>query len=217
VYGDLGLYRTEERATRWELVDFPAGIDENIPLDPHSPYGCSKATGEAYALDYARVYGLKTVSLRQSCIYGPRQFGIEDQGWVAWFALAAALGRQITIFGDGKQVRDLLYVDDLVELYLEAAERAVDCAGRAYNVGGGAGNTLSLVELIEILEERYGALEPRFAPLRAGDQRVFVADSGRAAADLGWRPTTPVASGLDQLLEWVGEHAEPARALLTAG
>lgn len=215
VYGALADHRIEEQESRYVDLDYPSGIPESHPLDPHSPYGCSKAAADLYVLDYERVFGVRAVTFRQSCIYGPRQFGIEDQGWVAWFAFAALLGLPLTIFGTGKQVRDLLHVDDLVELYLRAVERADDCAGRAYNVGGGRERTISLLELLERLESRLGRpLEPRFGEPRPGDQRVFVCDVSRAQAELGWAPTIPLDEGLEQLFEWAERHAEAAAGLL---
>jgi len=210
VYGHLPDHRIEERETRYVNADFPDGIPETLPLDPHSPYGCSKAAAEVYTLDYARIYGLRATSLRQSCIYGPRQFGVEDQGWVAWFALATRLRRPLTVFGTGKQVRDLLHVDDLVELYLRIAERPDAAAGRAFNVGGGPGSTLSLLELLE----RLGDPDVAYAPERPGDQKVFVADVSRAHEALDWAPRTPLEQGLDELLAWVDEQAETAAAVL---
>jgi CDP-paratose 2-epimerase len=215
VYGQLEHHRIEEQPTRYSDLDAPEGVSERQPLDPHSPYGCSKAAADVYTLDYARIYGLKTLSLRQSCIYGPRQFGIEDQGWVAWFAIATRLGMPLTLYGNGKQVRDLLHVDDLVELYLAAAERAADCAGRAYNIGGGPANSLSLLELLERLGAWRGEpVRPALAEPRPGDQLVFVADSSRAAADFGWRPTVGIEAGLSDLLGWIEEHAAEVGEIL---
>ena len=215
VYGGLAHHRIEEEATRYVDATSPNGVDESEPLDPHSPYGCSKCAADTYTLDYARIYGLHAVSLRQSCIYGPRQFGIEDQGWVAWFAMAARLGRPLTIFGNGKQVRDLLHVDDLIDLYLRVAERPEICAGRAYNVGGGPANALSLVELLERLGSRRGsALDVRHAHARSGDQRVFIADATRIRHDLDWEARISVEQGVEDLLTFVDAHAERAEALL---
>jgi CDP-paratose 2-epimerase len=210
VYGQLAGHRLEELETRYAFLDHPDGIDETQPLDPHSPYGCSKAAADLYALDYARIYGLRAVSLRQSCIYGPRQFGIEDQGWVAWFAIAARLGLPLTVYGNGKQVRDLLYVDDLVELYLRVVERAGAVAGRAYNVGGGPANTLSLLELLA----RLGVAEPEYGEVRPGDQLVFVADVARAREDFGWSPQTGLDAGLDSLLAWIEQNVDVATSIL---
>jgi CDP-paratose 2-epimerase len=210
VYGALEDHRFAEAETRWVDADFPDGIGERQPLDPHSPYGCSKAAADVYALDYARIYGLRTVSLRQSCIYGPRQFGVEDQGWVAWFAIAAKLGLPLTIYGNGKQVRDLLHVDDLVELYVRVVERADAVAGRAYNVGGGPANSLSLLELLA----RLGVEEVEYADARPGDQLVFVADTTRAGDELGWAPTTSLDAGLDAFLGWIDGIVDVAAGIL---
>jgi CDP-paratose 2-epimerase len=215
VYGQLEHHAIEELPTRYVDATAPEGVSESAPLDPHSPYGCSKAAADVYALDYARIYGLRAVSLRQSCIYGPRQFGVEDQGWVAWFAMARRLGRPVTIYGTGKQVRDLLHIDDLVRLYLRVAERPDACAGRAYNIGGGPANTLSLLELLERLEQwRPADAPPASAPARAGDQLVFVADGARARADLGWEPSVSLDDGIPSLLEFVDANAERAAGVL---
>jgi CDP-paratose 2-epimerase len=214
VYGDLRAHALRERTTRYELVDFPEGISEALPVDPASPYGCSKTVGDLYTLDYARTYGLRAFTFRQSCIYGPGQFGVEDQGWVAWLALAAALGEPITIYGDGKQVRDLLHVTDLIELYLLACERGDAYAGRAYNVGGGSRNTLSLLEFISHLQERFGPLNHEFAPARPADQAVFVADTSRARAELGWSSGVDISTGLESLLAWVVANTDVARRLI---
>jgi|SRR5581483_11995327 len=209
VYGALEGHRVAERATRYVDADFPAGVPETHPVDPVSPYGCSKAAADLYTLDYARIYGVRAVTLRQSCIYGPRQFGIEDQGWVAWFAIASRLGLPLTLYGNGKQVRDLLHVDDLVELYLAVATWPDAAAGRAYNVGGGPANAVSLLELLD----RLGADTPTHAPARPGDQLVFVADTTRAREELGWSPTTSLDDGLDDLLRFVAENAASALAV----
>lgn len=215
VYGGLEDHRIEEAAERYVHADLPDGISEAQPLDPSSPYGCSKAAGDVYALDYAKTYGLRALSLRQSCIYGPRQFGIEDQGWVAWFAIAALLDRKLTVYGTGKQVRDLLHVDDLVELYVRAVDRADELSGRAYNIGGGPANTLSLLELLRLLEQRHGREIPfTNAPARTADQKIFVCDISRARAELGWEPQIGVGEGIEQLLDWVGGHADAAARLL---
>jgi CDP-paratose 2-epimerase len=214
VYGQLEHHAIEELPTRYVDASAPEGVSEAAPLDPHSPYGCSKAVADVYTLDYARIYGLRAVSLRQSCIYGPRQFGVEDQGWVAWFAMARRLSRPVTIYGTGKQVRDLLHIDDLVRLYLRVAERPDSCAGRSYNVGGGPQNTLSLLELVERLDHWLPAEAPAFAAARTGDQLVFVADTSRAQTDLGWRPEVAIDEGLPGLLEFVDANAERAAGVL---
>src|SRR5262249_5811128 len=146
-----------ERPTRYEFQDFPNGISEAQPLDFHSPYGCSKGAADQYVRDYARIYDLPTVVFRMSCIYGPRQFGNEDQGWLAHFIIAAVTGRPITIYGDGKQVRDVLFVEDLVRAFELAAERIETTAGQVYNIGGGSGNALAVwSDFAPILEELMG-------------------------------------------------------------
>jgi len=205
VYGGMEGVGVEEEAGRYRYSERPFGVDEGQPLDFHSPYGCSKGCGDQYVRDFHRIYGLRTVVLRQSCIFGPRQFGVEDQGWVAWFAIAAVTGRPITVFGDGKQVRDLLHVDDLCRCYDLAVERVDRVAGRVYNVGGGPANTLSVWhELGPMLEGLVGRPLPvRWGPWRPGDQRVFVSDIRRAAAELGWRPQVGVAEGVRRLVSWV--------------
>jgi CDP-paratose 2-epimerase len=209
VYGHLDHVGVVERDGRYGYRDLPHGVAETEPLDFHSPYGCSKGAGDQYVRDYARIYGLKTVSFRQSCIFGTRQFGIEDQGWVAWFCLAATRGQRFTIFGDGKQIRDTLWVDDLLDAYLAAVDRIDDVAGEVFNVGGGPANTLSLLELVAILERHFGRpLDPGFADWRPGDQPVFVADIRKAAGRLGWAPKVGTRDGVDRLLAWIGANRE---------
>ena len=207
VYGNLEHVRVVERNGRYAYEDMPDGVDESEPLDFHSPYGCSKGCGDQYVRDYARIYGMKTVAFRQSCIYGTRQFGIEDQGWIAWFCVAVTTGQPFSIFGDGKQIRDVLWVEDLVDLYERAVERADAVSGEVFNVGGGPTNTMSLRELVVKLEKRFGrALNPPFADWRPGDQRVFVADVRKAERLLGWRPKVSVDDGVDRLIDWVKEN-----------
>jgi CDP-paratose 2-epimerase len=182
------------------------GIGETRSLDFHSPYGCSKGAADQYVLDYARSYGLPAVVFRMSCIYGPHQFGNEDQGWVAHFLIRARAGAPLTIFGDGCQVRDVLYVDDLVEAFLLARRNIAQLAGRPFNIGGGTQSTLSLLELIALLNERY-ELQARtqFAPWRGGDQRYYVTDTSRFSAATGWRPRTSPREGVDRLNDWLRE------------
>ena len=202
---------------RWDLVDHPDGVSEEESLSFESPYGCSKGAADQYVVDYFRSFGLPTVSFRQSCIYGTRQFGEEDQGWVAWFALAAVFGLPITIYGDGLQVRDLLWVDDLIDAYLAALERRDAVAGKAYNVGGGPGFRLSLNELIASLSERLGRPIPvTQAPSRVGDQRVFYCDIRRARRDLGWQPRVSPSSGVGRLLDWIGSNREEISTFLAS-
>ncbi len=207
VYGHLDHVRVVERDGRYAYEDHPFGVNESEPLDFHSPYGCSKGAGDQYVRDYARIYGMKTVSFRQSCIFGTRQFGIEDQGWVAWFCLAATRGQPFTIFGDGKQIRDTLWIDDLVDAYETALERIDAVKGEVFNMGGGPSNTLSLRELVATLERHFGRpINPAFADWRPGDQPVFVADIRKAARMLDWAPKVSTAQGVARLLAWIDEN-----------
>jgi CDP-paratose 2-epimerase len=212
VYGSLHHRPVREHDThyRFEHDEIHAnGISESEQLDFHSPYGCSKGIADQYVIDYSRVYGLKTVVFRQSCIYGPYQFGVEDQGWVAWFGIAAMFGKQITVYGNGKQVRDILYINDLVRLYDLALTNIDKVSGHAYNVGGGPTNTLSLIKLLEMLEKRLGFKIPTLrADIRVGDQPVFVADIRKVKSHLGWSPEHGVDFGFDQMMNWIEEHQE---------
>ena len=215
VYGGLEHRAIREAAQRYEYADNPEGVTEKEPVDFHSPYGCSKGAAEQYVRDYARIYALKTVAFRQSCIYGTRQYGMEDQGWVAWFTIAAMLNRPITVYGDGKQVRDLLWVEDLIDLYEHAIDRISVSAGQIYNAGGGASKTLSLLELLAMLESALG--HPiRYAKKdwRSGDQRVFYANSGKARRDLGWQPKTSLEEGISSLIDWIRSHRTAIEVLL---
>ena len=204
VYGALEGVRSRRTGRRYALVGTPHGIGERFPLDFHSPYGCSKGAADQYVRDYARIYDLPTVVFRKSCIYGPRQFGVEDQGWVAWFTIAAVTGRPITIYGDGRQVRDILYIDDLVRAYRAAARRIDDVAGEVFNIGGGPRNTLSLLELLDILGRFLGRAVPvRYEDWRPGDQTVFVSDIRKAHRRLGWSPGITPARGVARLYRWI--------------
>jgi CDP-paratose 2-epimerase len=217
VYGGMPDVICEKDATRYRFRDFPHGIAEDRPLDFHSPYGCSKGAADQYVHDYGRIYGIPTVVFRQSCIYGQRQFGVEDQGWVAWFTIAALLERPITIYGDGLQIRDLLHVDDLVAAYKSAAADPARIGGDIFNMGGGPSRTLSLVELLAFLEKRLERKIPvTYAEPRAGDQPVFVADIRKAERVLGWAPTIDPLPGIDRMLDWISRNrADVARVVET--
>ncbi len=205
VYGGMEEVELFEEPTRWRYKDLVNGCPETQPLDFHSPYGCSKGTGDQYARDYARIYGIPTVVFRQSCIYGPRQFGIEDQGWVAWFMIAAVMGRDITIYGDGKQVRDILHVDDLMNAYDLAVDKIDVARGQVYNLGGGPANVMSIwAEFGPRLEKLLGeSIEIARGDWRPGDQKVFYADISKAKRELGWEPKINVEEGVTMLFEWV--------------
>ena len=204
VYGEMTDLAVANDGARYRFAEMPGGIPESRQLDFHSPYGCSKGCADQYVIDYSRIYGLRTVCMRQSCIYGPRQFGVEDQGWVAHFTIAAAKGKPITVYGDGMQVRDILHVKDLVELFHLAYEKIDDVKGMAFNVGGGPGNQMSLLELIEFLSRRSGKnIDPVFDQWRPGDQKVYVSDITKAGKVLGWEPGIDKAAGVEMLWEWV--------------
>lgn len=213
VYGDLEQYAYEETDTRYVCIDKLKGFDEATPLEFHSPYGCSKGAADQYMLDFARIFGLKTVVFRHSSMYGGRQFATADQGWVGWFCQKAAEAKAgnkdpFTISGTGKQVRDVLHADDMVRLYFAAAEKATTVRGHAFNIGGGMKNSLSLLELFSLLESLQGvALKYEKLPPRESDQRVFVADIDKAQRLLGWEPLVSTREGISRMLEWVNEGA----------
>ena len=198
-----------ESGGRYAYQNLDAGTPETYPLDFHSPYGCSKGAADQYVLDYSRIYGIRSSVFRQSCIYGPRQFGVEDQGWVAWFTIASMLGKPITIYGDGKQVRDILHVDDLVLAYEKAFNTLEVVNGQAFNIGGGPGNVLSLLDLIALIELELGKAIPlKFDDWRPGDQKVFVCDIGKASCSLEWAPQVGATEGVRRLCAWVGDNRE---------
>ncbi len=208
VYGSLEELRYIEIATRYELPDYPFGFDESLLLDGSSPYGCSKLTADQYLRDYHRIYGLRTIVFRHSSMYGGRQFATYDQGWIGWFCLKAlemadAEAPEFTISGNGKQVRDVLHAEDLVQVYLQAADQAERIAGQIYNIGGGIENSLSLLELFALLENLTGN-KMRFRQIewRAGDQKVFIADYRKAKREFGWQPKVNKKDGLRRMLEW---------------
>ncbi|MCL4506128.1 MAG: GDP-mannose 4,6-dehydratase [Chloroflexi bacterium] len=210
VYGGMEDVVVVQEPTRYRYRDLPNGVSEQQPLDFHSPYGCSKGAGDQYVRDYARIYGLRTVVFRQSCIYGERQFGVEDQGWVAHFVIAAAMNRPINIYGDGKQVRDLLYVQDLVNAYAAAWDHLDVASGQVFNVGGGTSNTLAIwSEFGALLGQLAGHPIPaKYADWRPGDQPVFVSDNSKARRVLGWEPQVTVRDGIQRLWNWVVANRE---------
>jgi CDP-paratose 2-epimerase len=210
VYGALSSIPIVEEERRYRYADLEKGVSEQIPLDFYSPYGCSKGAADQYVRDYYRIYGLRTVVFRNSCIYGPHQFGIEDQGWLAWLMIAAVLGRPITIYGNGKQVRDVLFIDDLVEAMIQAVEKAEVTQGEVYNVGGGMKNSLSVWrEFGPLLSDLLGrTIEVSFGDWRPGDQKVYVSDISKAQHDFDWEPRVGVREGVERLLGWVRENSE---------
>jgi CDP-paratose 2-epimerase len=223
VYGGLDDVAVHSAGRRCEPFDAHLrenGVDEHRPLDFVSPYGCSKGAADQYVIDWCRSYGVPGAVLRMSCIYGPHQRGTEDQGWVAHFLIRALTGAPITLFGDGRQVRDVLYVGDLVELLVAAGAPGSPLIGRAVNVGGGAGNSVSLLEVLTTIGALVGRMpEVRHGPARPGDQRWYVSDVGLARALTGWQPRTGVREGLERLHRWLVETpgalaAAPARVAM---
>ena len=208
VYGDLVDLRYVEHTTRYQAIDYPDGFNEELKLDFHTPYGCSKGTADQYMLDYARIFGLKTVVFRHSSIFGERQYPTFSQGWVGWFcqnALETKMGRldNFTIAGDGKQVRDVLHINDATRLYLEVSKQIDVVKGQAFNIGGGMKNSLSLLELFDILEtelELY--LSFKKLPWRISDQKVFVADNSKIRKMLNWSPRIGKNEGIKRMLDW---------------
>ena len=208
VYGSMHAVKIEENNRRYFFRDFPDGIAEDCQLDFHSPYGCSKGAAEQYILDYSRIYGLNTITFRQSCIYGTKQFGIEDQGWVAWFSIAHYYGKPIVIYGNGKQVRDILYIEDLVRGYDLAIQNIDKTRGNFYNVGGGKFN-LSIIEFMDLLEEISGKkVKYSFDKVRPGDQPVFVSNNSKIFKDTGWEPKISHQEGVLTLNNWVSKNKE---------
>jgi CDP-paratose 2-epimerase len=219
VYGTLPDLELALAGGRWEPADSDLrahGLPEELPLHFCTPYGCSKGAADQYVLDFGNSYGLPSVVFRMSCIYGPHQHGNEDQGWVAHFAIRTLERKPITVYGDGAQVRDLLFVEDLVEAMLLARDNAATLAGRAFNIGGGAANAVSLIEVIELIADLHG----RPANLvhgeeRAGDQRYYVADTRRFRELTGWQPLVPATEGIERLYHWLADEraATPQRAV----
>jgi CDP-paratose 2-epimerase len=214
VYGALEHLRVVEHMTRYEFEMLPYGVPETCPLDFHSPYGCSKGTADQYVHDYHRIYGLPSIVFRMSCIYGPHQFGTEDQGWVAHFALTGLRGGHLTIYGDGKQVRDLLYVDDLVELMSRACQNIKRTDGQVYNVGGGPAHTTSVwAELQHPLKDTLEMLpQVEYGEFRSGDQRIYVSDIRKVQQHLNWNPRVNIVEGLRRMVEAWGKDRKTAAA-----
>jgi CDP-paratose 2-epimerase len=209
VYGSLDDLPISPDTTRYEISSHPHGIDESRSLELHSPYGCSKGAADQYVLDYARSYGLPTLVFRMSCIYGPHQMGTEDQGWIAHFVRSALEGKPITLYGDGMQIRDALYVGDLVEAFLLAWQHMPTLRGQAFNIGGGPQNVTSLIELVKRIEMLHGKpMDVAYAPWRTGDQRYYVSDVRKFGRATGWEPRTPFPVGLTRLYDWLTKSVE---------
>jgi CDP-paratose 2-epimerase len=213
VYGCLPDLALRDDGARWSPVDehiATRGVDEKRPLEFRTPYGCSKGCADQYVLDYAHSYGIPATVFRMSCIYGPHQFGTEDQGWVAHFLIRALEGKPITIYGDGKQVRDILFVDDLVDAFMRAWSRIGLCAGKAFNIGGGVTSTISLRELLGMIESLRGRMpEVRYQGWRPGDQRYYVSDTTAFQQATGWLPRVGPRAGVEALHGWLAENRVP--------
>lgn len=213
VYGDLEQFNYEETKTRYICKQFPNGFDEHVGLDFHSPYGTSKGSADQYMLDYARIYGLNTAVFRHSSMFGSRQFATENQGWIGWFIQKAleiknnTLTPEFTICGNGKQVRDILYADDMVELYYSAVNNIKKIKGQAFNIGGGMENSLSLLELFELLEDKLN-IKMKYKQLlpRESDQKIFVADTTKIEKAIGWKAKISKEQGIDNMIRWTKEE-----------
>jgi CDP-paratose 2-epimerase len=209
VYGSLSDLALEKNCTRYQPLDasLRSGVSEERHLDFHSPYGCSKGAADQYVLDYARTFGLPAVVFRMSCIYGLHQMGTEDQGWVAHFLIRAIQGKPLVLYGDGMQVRDILFVDDLVDAFLLAHANIHTLSGEAFNIGGGLGNTLSLLELLDIIGAIHGKRpEPRVETWRCADQRYYVSDTRKFKSATGWSPKVNAKLGVERLYRWLVEQ-----------
>jgi CDP-paratose 2-epimerase len=207
VYGEMDNVKLRMRRGRYEPVDSVAretGFSESSALNFHSPYGCSKGCAGQYVMDYARTFRVPAVVFHMSCIYGPHQFGSEDQGWIAHFLLQALEGKALTIYGDGRQVRDVLFVEDLVNAFLLAHQKIDTLSGQSFNIGGGPENTLSLRELLQLIGELNGKTpEVHFDTWRSADQRYYVSDIRRFSGPTGWQPSVGVREGVSRLYEWL--------------
>ena len=213
VYGDLEQYHYEETDKRYLCKEWQNGFDETVPLDFRSPYGCSKGAADQYMLDYSRIYGIKTIVFRHSSMYGGRQFATYDQGWIGWFCRKAVEKKHnpgsepFTISGNGKQVRDILHADDMIRLYYMAMDNADNIAGQAFNIGGGMEQSLSLLELFDLLEELLDVeLGYTNLPARVSDQKVFVADISKIGRAIGWKPQVTAKEGIIRMLDWTQEN-----------
>lgn len=205
VYGGMEDVAVDEEPKRYRYRDYPEGLSEARTLDFHSPYACSKGAADQYVHDYFRIYGLRTSVFRQSCIYGTHQFGVEDQGWIAWFTIARVLAKPVTIYGTGKQVRDILWVEDLVDAY--HAAWTLGKAGSVFNMGGGAENSLSLLELVDLLDQLHPTnTRHQFGETRPGDQPVYIANANHARRELNWKPKVSPEAGIRKLYKWVFDN-----------
>ena len=213
VYGDLAQVQLRKKDTRYDFADGRVGIDEQFPLRPQTPYGCSKATGDLYVREYADTYGLRGVVLRQSCVYGAYDLAVEDQGWLAWLVEGVVHDRPLRVYGDGLQVRDVLWIEDLLDLYERIVERPGLAVGEVFNVGGGPDFSISVWAEFEVLMGEIlgrSLQQPTFLPWRAKDQLCYVTDLQKVRSALGWRPRFAPAVGLTELADSVRLRAKGA-------
>jgi len=211
VYGsNVNLLSIVEKEKRYDFADEgTSGVNETLSIDrcEHTPYGCSKLAADIYVQDYARTYGMRTAVFRMSCIYGPRQFGVEDQGWVAWFIIAHLTDKKVTIYGDGKQTRDILFVEDLVRAFDYFMNKGPKHG--VYNIGGGKENTVSLIELIDLIERRSGRrFDLSYSSWRHGDQKVYISDISKAKNEFDWKPLISVKEGVNRTYDWVESNRQ---------
>ena len=214
VYGDVSNRLIKSNKKRYSFIGKLKNIDENYPLDLHSPYGCSKGAADQYVRDYSRVYGLDTIVLRMSCIYGNMQFGMEDQGWITWLTILSFFNKKIKIFGDGKQVRDVLFVSDLVQLFLKISKTKKN-DDNIYNIGGGFNNSISILELIEILNKKLNKKNNyKNYSWRPGDQKIYISNISKVKKSYKWYPKTKVNQGLDTVISWIKENESGIKKIL---
>ena len=209
VYGNLEYLKTKQLKEKYIFKNLTKGIDEKINLDFHSPYGCSKGSADQYVIDYRKIYNLNTYVIRQSCIYGPNQYGLEDQGWVSWMTLCSILNKKINIFGDGKQVRDLLYIDDLVDLFYKILINKKKINNNVFNCGGGPSNAISILQLFKILEKiNKKKLKRSFKDKRKGDQKIFISNNNRLKKNFGWKPKVDKEKGISLMHTWMHDNLD---------
>lgn len=204
VYGNLNSLKLKTKKYRYDFANKKNGIDENCNLDFHSPYGCSKGSADQYVIDYKRIYNLDTYVIRQSCIYGPNQYGLQDQGWVAWFMICSILKKKISIFGNGKQVRDILHINDLVELFYKIFKNKKKLSSNVFNCGGGSKNSLSILELLEYINKlNKNKIKYNFKKERQGDQKIFISNNKLLKKSFKWYPKINKFAGIKSLHKWV--------------
>lgn len=212
VYGEMKNIDIIEKPTHYKYEKIPFGVSEDQNIDFHSPYGCSKGCADQYVRDYFRIYGLPTVVFRQSCIYGLNQFGVVDQGWVSYLTMSALFGKVINVYGDGKQVRDLLFMDDLNRAFELAISNINKTAGQIYNIGGGPNNAVSLLEFLDFLKKKIGRkINFIFDEWRPGDQKIYISDIRKAKNDFGWDPEFSLNDGFEKMLGWIKKNEQLLR------